>query len=125
MYGNIMLMIITILFCVVFVLAGFIVWRFPPSYNGLGYRTAMSEKNPATWRFAQVYCGRTMFISFLPALVLSATAELIGFFADISDNDFTTLSVVVIAANVILLFVVIGMTEKALRERFDKNGDPR
>ena len=125
MYGNIMLMVITILFCVVFIIAGFIIWKFPPAYKGLGYHTDMSEKNPATWRFAQVYCGRTMFISFLPALALSAAAELIGFFAGLSDSDFTTLSVVVIAVQVMLVFVVIVMTEKALRERFDKNGNPK
>ena len=48
----------------VFILCGFILYKFPPkSINSmLGYRTSMSMKNKETWDEAQRYGGKSMLV---------------------------------------------------------------
>ncbi len=86
-----------------------------------GYRTAMSTKNEDTWDFAHRYFGkqwiRTGFIS-LPfavipmLLVLKKDVGVIGVTGQVA-----------MFFEIFLMIAPIFSTEKALRKKFDRNGN--
>ncbi|MDT8346452.1 MAG: SdpI family protein [Flavobacteriaceae bacterium] len=107
------LFIIVFAFGVITFIAGYLLFKFPPtSINMLyGYRTARSMKSQAAWDFAQGYAARLMMklaaylILFSPPLLLFNISEIQGMIIG--------LSFIVLASIFLILF-----TERAIKKRF-------
>ena len=98
--------------------------NFPKEINAtFGYRTTMSMKNKDTWEFAHKYCGRIWYRCGLILLPVS----LISMFVVIGKNEDIVGSFggIVCVIQMIPLVGSIFPTEKALRHKFDKNGNRR
>ncbi len=109
----------------ILMITGFVIWRFPPQYKGLGYHTSASERSPLAWHSAQIYCGSRMFFSYLIALIITIAAWMICAFSKVSQDTMVSVFWMLIVAEVILIFVIIIMTEMMLHKCFDKNGEPK
>lgn len=88
-----------------------------------GYRTAMSMKNRDTWEFAHQYCGRIWYVCGWVLLPLSILSMLLV----VGQSEYTigTLGGGVCVVQLIPLIGSIFPTERALRKKFDKNGNRR
>ncbi len=109
----------------ILMITGFVIWRFPPQYKGLGYHTSTSERSPLTWQTAQLYCGSRIFFSYLVMLVITIVSWMICTFSKVSQDIMVSIFWMLIVAEVILIFVIIIMTEMMLHKCFDKNGEPK
>ena len=95
----------------------------PKKINKLvGYRTPRSMKSKATWEFAHHYFGKLWFVVGWITLLISAIIliMLIG-----QDED--TIGIIGGTLSFVQCIPLIGCiypTEKALRENFDKDGNP-
>lgn len=86
---------------------------------GYGYRTAMSMKNKMTWDFAQKHmgevwhkAGRLLLVSAVPLLfVLGRDVGTVG-----------NVGLVICGVQLVVMLGSIGVTERALKKNFDKNG---
>ncbi len=100
---------------VIFILAGFIMLKFPPKeINHLyGYRTKSSMKNQPRWSFAQKYSS----IEMIKLGVLLTLSSCIGLLYRPE-----TMMAMIIGLGLMILFVVILMfrVEKAIKQKFDK-----
>lgn len=107
---------ITVLSGVIFILAGIILYFFPPKkINGLyGYRTAASMKSQENWDFAQIYAAQKAILS---GIFLSLVGILVGF-VSMSENLQLVIGLSMLISSCIYLFV---STEKALKEKFYNN----
>ena len=85
-----------------------------------GYRTARSMQNMDTWNFAHHYCGKVWFLGGLAALPLSLLILLCV--RGQSEDTIGILGLCVTAAQIIFLFVSVGLTEVALKKTFDAEG---
>jgi|SRR5690606_12805878 len=106
-YCNQMLLLVGI----VFILAGAIIYVFPPKkINGLyGYRTASSMKNQRKWDFAQTYSAKIMMITGLIFTLISPTK---GLFKTSESIDLAIGMFCTIVGSILMIVVV----EKALRK---------
>lgn len=89
----------------------------------IGYRTSMSMKNVETWRFAHKHFGRIWYLCGLVMLPLS-----IVFMLPLIGKDTDTVGwggAVICIVQMVALFVTLIPTEHALRQNFDKDGNPR
>lgn len=86
-----------------------------------GYRTSMSMKNMDTWDFAHKYSGKLFSIYGLAMLPVSVFPLLFVWGKD--PDTIAVVGLVVCICQVILLFVPIVHTEKALKKTFDKDGN--
>lgn len=107
------LMNITFFVGLIFVLAGFIMLKFPPKeINSLyGYRTSTSMKSPDRWKFAQTYSSKEMIkLGFILMLT-----TIIGFITNFNSltNMFIGLGLMILI--VILLFIRV---ENAIKRKF-------
>lgn len=106
---------ITLLCGLVFMIAGYIMSKFPPKeINGLyGYRTSSSMKSQERWDFSQRYAAQEM----IKLGALLAVSSLIGFLTDFSPTINMTIGLsFLILASIILIWRV----EKALKQKFGK-----
>lgn len=87
---------------------------------GYGYRTAMSSKNQATWDFAQKYMGEVWYQAGRWLLIPSAVPLLFVLGRDVGTVGMVGL--VVSGVQLIVMLSSIGVTERALKKNFDKNG---
>lgn len=87
---------------------------------GYGYRTAMSSKNQATWDFAQKYMGEVWYQAGRWLLIPSAVPLLFVLGRDVGTVGMAGL--VVSGVQLIVMLSSIGVTERALKKNFDKNG---
>lgn len=88
-----------------------------------GYRTKRSMMNKNTWEFAHEYMGNLWFrwgkiIRPISLIIMLLTAGR-------SEDIVGTVGAIVITAQLIPLFVCVGLTEKALKENFDDYGRRR
>ena len=97
----------------VFVLAGWILLKYPPkAINGLyGYRTPSSMKNQERWDFAQPYSAKAL----MKWGGLLTPCGLIGLFYHPSETIAVILGLAFMVSAVILLIVQV---EKAIQKRF-------
>ncbi len=109
----------------ILMITGFVIWRFPPQYKGMGYHTSTAERSPLAWQTAQIYCGSRIFFAYLAALIITIASWMICAFSKVSQDVMVSIFWMLLVAEVILIFVIIIMTEKMLHNRFDKNGDPK
>lgn len=98
--------------------------RVPKNINFLyGYRTAMSMKNMDTWTFAHKHCGRNWFRVGLVMLPISVIAMLLLLGQD--DETIGIWGAIICLLQVLVLIIAIFPTERALKQKFDKDGNPR
>ncbi|WP_245156562.1 SdpI family protein [Clostridium aminobutyricum] len=94
----------------------------PKKINGVyGYRTNMSMKNIETWKFAHEYCGRLWFKIGRALLIVSVAASF--YLAPLGVNPQGAGITILVLSQTAILVASIFPTEKALRERFDRNGN--
>ena len=103
-------------------IGGYCMYKKPPKeINGfVGYRTAMSKKNKATWTFAHDYCGRLWirlgFIILIPTILVQIP------FVHSSDDAVGIVTLIVETVQLAVLIGSIVSVEKALKRTFDENG---
>lgn len=103
----------------VLIIVGALMWRFPPSPNGMvGYKTARAQRSNEAWYAAQTTSGKYMLFSNIPVLVLSIIAGLMPILTDMPEADITRLTVLVTAVQVLVIFGVIIATEIYLAKKF-------
>ncbi|MGB5191063.1 SdpI family protein [Robiginitalea sp.] len=106
--------IVLVLTGLIFVLAGYILQKYPPkSINWLyGYRTRRAMQGQEQWDFAQVFAGREMIRSGGILLVLG----LAGAWLPLSDTVAVGLA---LGAVIICAFYPVVRVEAALKNRFE------
>ncbi|MCL2090188.1 MAG: SdpI family protein [Micrococcales bacterium] len=98
----------------------------PGGTQWVGYRTPMSEKNADTWEFANRYFGRKALpvgLVAVPATVIAMLPALPAFGR--SETFVNSWGLVVTAVLVVALFVLVFVTERALRTTFTRQGTRR
>mgnify|MGYP001942326949 CR=1 FL=1 len=97
----------------IFILAGWIMLKFPPKkINGIyGYRTSSSMKSDEHWDFAQKY-GAFQLIRWGAIMILSSS---LGIFLNLPDMYSLLIALGLL---VILSIFPIVLTERALRQKF-------
>lgn len=121
---NLMYFIYSLVLPIVFVIVGLVLYKRPPKFGGLGYRTAMAEKNPYTWHTAQLTGGRTLAVFYGISLPFSALATGLAALLRAQEDTALLIFFAVLAVQVLLLIPVIAITERTLRRSFDSNGEP-
>ena len=106
------LFIIPIIVGIIFLIAGFLLFKFPPKkINGLyGYRTYRSMKNQENWDFAQICAGKEM----LKMGLFLGMCSGLTFFFDTKEitNIFLALSLVIVTT--IVLFIRVERKLKSM-----------
>lgn len=107
------LMNITLLVGLIFIVAGLIMFKFPPKkINSLyGYRTNSSMKNQSRWDFAQKYSSKEM-IKFGFVLMITSIIGLITNFDNLT-NIFLGLGLMIL-----IVIILIFRVEKAIKTKF-------
>ncbi|OEK01692.1 hypothetical protein BFP97_09260 [Roseivirga sp. 4D4] len=83
----------------------------------MGYRTKRSMKSQAAWDFANEYAGNLM----MWTSIASITIQIFAYFT----MEAMVAIYVAIGAITVSMFVVMGLTEYQLAQRFDKQGQPK
>ena len=83
----------------------------------------MSMKNKDTWIFAHNYCGRIWYVVGWIMIPISV-AVMLGVIGR-SEDTVGTVGGILCYIQLIPLIISIFATEKALRKKFDKNGNPK
>jgi uncharacterized membrane protein len=98
---------------IVFVLAGFLMMKFPPKkINPLyGYRTARSMKSTEAWNYAQRVSARRMLLCGLAGMLIFIIISVLKF-----DEGIHGISM--IATLVITIFYTFYSVERDLKEKF-------
>ncbi len=122
---NVILLFCVMLMPITMVITGLVVWKCPSEYGGLGYRSAMSSKNPIVWRAAQIIGGKSFFFCYLPLVPISAIAQSIPIIYHLSEDLATIICVFVVFLQVVMMIVAFAVTESTLKKHFDKNGNPK
>lgn len=105
------------------IIAGRIMWKkTPKKINHIyGYRTKSSMKNMDTWKFAHEYSGRLWWkagwILLIPTVIIQLP------FMNSSEDIIGILGMLLCIIQCAVLILTILLTEKALRENFDEQGD--
>lgn len=87
---------------------------------GYGYRTTMSSKNQDTWDFAQKYMGKVWYQAGRWLLIPSFVPLLFVLGRDVGTVG--VVGLVISGVQLIVMLSSIGITERALKKNFDKNG---
>ena len=88
-----------------------------------GYRTNMSMKNKETWEFAHQYFGKIWYVCGL--ILLPLTAGIMLLTIGKSEDFIGSVGGALCMIQILPLIGAIYPTEKALRKKFDKNGNKR
>lgn len=104
------------------IIVGYMMYKHTPkSINWVyGYRTSRSMKNMDTWNFAHDRCGRLWVKYGCVLLALSIIAQLP--FMKSFEDTIGTMTLILLAVQLIALLTPIYFVEKALKENFDENG---
>jgi uncharacterized membrane protein len=107
------ILIVPLLTGPIFIIAGFLLYKFPPKKinHWYGYRTASSMKNQAQWDFAQTYSGKEMMK--LGAGLMAAS--FLGYLIDISKSVSAITGLFIMLVGVGALFARV---EKAIKQNF-------
>ena len=87
---------------------------------GYGYRTTMSMKNKLTWDFAQQHMGEIWYKAGRILLLPSVIPLLFVLGQDVGTVGMVGL--IVSGVQLVVMLGSIGVTERALKKNFDKNG---
>ncbi|MBR5280932.1 MAG: SdpI family protein [Clostridia bacterium] len=110
---------------VTLLIAGIVMWKHPPKQiNGIvGYRSARSMQNMDTWKFAQAYCGKFCWKTGLALAVPTLIAH-IPFYQS-PEETLEVLSMILLLVQIIVVFIPVLLTERALRKTFREDGTKR
>ncbi|MBO3698437.1 SdpI family protein [Roseivirga sp. E12] len=90
----------------------------PEKPNGMmGYRTKRSMKSQEAWDFSNEYAGNLM----MWTSIVTITLQIFAYFV----LDAMISIYVVLGAVTLSMFVVMGLTEYQLAQRFDREGKPK
>lgn len=119
------LFLLDLLCPMIMVVSGFWFSRRPPKkINALvGYRTEMSSKNPDTWEFAHKFHGRLSLRWGVRMLVLTVVVMLA--ILPLGEEAATAVGLTAMFLQIAILIATIPVTEKALRNTFDRDGHRR
>jgi len=97
----------------IFVIVGYIMFKFPPKNINMlyGYRTRSSMKNKEMWDFAQLYSSKLM----MNLGLLLALSSILGFFVKLNEDIGTIVGLSMMFIVVIILFI---KTETAINQKF-------
>lgn len=125
MVSFVIMFICNLLIPLTMLLAGCWMLKCPPKeINGLiGYRTGMSQKNKDTWAFAHQVCGRLW--TRVGAVLLLATILVQLPFAGSGEDTMGVVTMILEAAQLVVLLSSILPVELALKRTFDENGNRR
>ena len=87
----------------------------------VGYRTTRSMKNKGTWKFAHNYMGKLWYKYGIVLFVISATLMLLTIGQD--EDAVGGLAAIITTVQVFVMIVPGILTEKALKENFDEEGN--
>ncbi len=87
-----------------------------------GYRTSRSMKNRDTWEFAHRYCGRIWWIIGVTLIPIVIATMLCFIGAD--NNTVGYVGVAILMLPLLFIILSIVLTERALKNAFDHNGNP-
>ncbi|MES2574631.1 MAG: SdpI family protein [Bacteroidota bacterium] len=112
MFEN-LLLLLPFMTGLIFVIAGFIMLKFPPkSINSFyGYRTSNSMKNQESWDFAQSYSSKEM----IKLGFILMTASLLGL---VTKFDLFINISIGITLTVLTVILLIFRVEKAIKNKF-------
>ena len=98
----------------IFIIAGFVMFKFPPkNINYLyGYRTVSSMKSQERWEFAQKFSS----IEMMKFGALLVVASLLGIVTNFGESTNLILGLFLVILTVVLLFLRV---EKAIKNKFD------
>lgn len=125
MWFWVFMFICDLLIPVLMILCGFLMYRHTPKeINGwIGYRTTMSRKNMQTWKFAHDYCGRLWVKIGVVMLTLSIPVHFP--FLHGSEDAIGILGGILVTIQCVTLIASIFPVEKALKKKFDSDGNLR
>lgn len=103
---------------IIMILAGWLMHKHPPKDVNwvIGYRTGRSMRSPEAWIFAQKKIGAIWEKAGAVTLLVSAAALIPFLF--LSVDAFSIASVVILFAQLAVLFLTIPPVERALKEKF-------
>ena len=87
----------------------------------VGYRTTRSMKNKETWKFAHNYMGKLWYKYGIVLFVISAALMLLTMGQD--EDAVGGLAAIITTVQVFVMIVPGILTEKALKENFDEEGN--
>ena len=87
----------------------------------VGYRTTRSMKNKETWEFAHNYMGKLWYKYGIVLFVISAALMLLTMGQD--EDAVGGLAAIITTVQVFVMIVPCVLTEKALKENFDEDGN--
>lgn len=98
--------------------------RAPKNINMLfGYRTDRSMKNRETWEFAHKYFGRI--VGLCGAIMLPLAFLVMLLCIGKSEDAVAVVGIATMSVELIALVICIILTERALKRKFDDNGNRR
>ena len=96
--------------------------KVPKNINHfVGYRTTRSMKNKETWKFAHNYLGKLWYKYGIVLFVISAVLMLLTIGQD--EDAVGGLAAIITMVQVFVMIVPGVLTEKALKENFDEEGN--
>lgn len=121
MNDNVMYLICYIPTPLMLIIAGLLIWRMPAPYgSSVGYKTKRSYASAEAWDFAQVFWGRLMTFTGIPVLALLVIIGAIQIIKDLDENTAFIVCMVVVALQIVPIFISMGITESALKRNFGK-----
>lgn len=126
MSDNVIIFICEMLLPLSMVIIGLIMWRFTPAMNHfIGYRTVLSMRNDATWYTVQRIFGKLAVISGTVMVVITAIAGSFMVALNVSEDTAAVVCITVTGVQVAAMLVDTAVTEKRLRQMFNKDGTPK
>jgi len=107
---------ITLISGIIFIVAGFIMFKFPPKkINSLyGYRTTNSMKNQEIWDFSQKYASKEM----IKLGLLLFLSSLLSLFTNFDDRVNTIIGVFLLLVIAVILLIRVENAIKKYNSKF-------
>jgi len=119
---NVMFLVVAIPVPLIMIIVGALIWKNPPEPGLVGYKTKYSYSSEKAWYFAQVTWGKLAVIHNIASLIGTIAAETAGVIMKLDEDKGLILYIGVTAAQCIVIFADIFLTERKLRRRFNPDG---
>ena len=125
MFDYMEIFIVNLIIPAVMLFGGYMMKTCPPRNisRWVGFRTALSMKNVATWAFAHACCGRVWWKAGWISLALSVLGQLP--FAKAGEETLETLALVMVLAQSFMLLGTVVYVQRELKLMFDERGRRR
>lgn len=122
MSDNLLCLLTSVPVPLMMLIIGIWLWKNPPEPGNCGYMSAYSRSSTDAWYFAQVTWGRICVISNIPTLIVTVIAFTIGIILKLPKDQSTVLYISVTAAQIVIIFAGIFLTEHKLHKYFNRDG---